>query len=171
MAGQILNSYVQVSSLHMLPSGREMGLKSAVRTIRLQHTVVLSSVWFGLVKAPRKGHQSSRDNVCYFLQNNRNFLKPTLHQIKSREDCVPPHTWAAYVKPMPSRPKIEYGLPRWMHFWDTGMEYQTRPDCQEQASEIPELLTSLIATAADGGNSCYVSLAALTEGHLNQRDT
>lgn len=39
LAGQILNSYIQVASLCTFPSGQEMGLELAVRAIRLQRAV------------------------------------------------------------------------------------------------------------------------------------
>lgn len=133
--------------------------ESAVRAIWLQHTVLFCFVcflfffWSRLQERVTTGHdRTTCVTFCRISGTSWN-----QHSNKSSpEKAVFPIPGKACMRPMPSRPKIEEGLPRWMRFWDTEMEYQTRPDCQEQASEStsPELLTSLTATAAGSGNSC-----------------
>lgn len=160
MAGQILNSYVEVASLCtcFLQAGNR-GPESAVRAIWLQHTVLFCFVcflfffWSRLQERVTTGHDGTTCvTFCRIAGTSWN-----QHSSKSSpEKAVFPIPGKACMRPMPSRPKIEEGLPRWMRFWDTEMEYQTRPDCHEQASEStsPELLTSLTATTAGSGNSC-----------------
>lgn len=61
--------------------------------------------------------------------------------------------------PVPSRPKIEQGLPRWMHLQDTEMESQARQTAESKPAQA-QVLVSLTAIMADHGRAvmCHLLL-------------
>lgn len=58
---------------------------------------------------------------------------------------------------MPSRPKIEQGLPGWMHLQDTEMETQGRQVEESKPAKEP-VLASLTAIMADHGRAAKYHL-------------
>lgn len=121
---------------------QEIGLGSPAKSIRLQH-VVLSGQGSGgglpfHLTMSGCDHRSSWDNLCDFLQNNRNLFQP-----ETPKDQVLRKPWPPPLAPLDHclwmgcspEPKQNLVFQRRCACRGSGMKHKTRPDCQKQSNK------------------------------------